>query len=398
MFESIVIRKSDENGIVTWGAIAEALLFYQNTRIVIGHGTLVSLAKTGRIGDLVALVKEGRLQAVHCEETLATITNSHGVSQAHDFGTFTLLGHGDDRGKNRAERIEIGLRQNGIDARRARTEAREFVDAVPRKSFINDDFVKGGILNAARADSKDIATLRGLLQVGLAAIPGGYDAGNNLRADYVQSDLGYFLFTNIDFDRVNRRRTSMIPPLEPMTPAHLFNLILESRADMHLAAFYGGDFATTNSNSALVRWRQEHLLRRSNLNLQAREQFSELVLADFPSVRDVIDNGERSFNDLLRLLDKAQKFKTWLAKASPDQKLVSQYIEALKADTWADKAPVKGLRYLFSLGSGSLDPTAGVVSGAADAFLLDRLLKGWRPNHFVDETLKPFLGKKEVDR
>ena len=183
----------------------------------------------------------------------------------------------------------------------------------------------------------------------------------------------------------------MRPAIELLTPAALLNLILESRADMHLAAFYGGDFITTTANSALVRWRQAHLFERVDRNREAREQYSELVLANSPSIQDVIDSGERSFSEFLKLLDKAQKFKTWLAKATPDQKLVSQYIEALKADTWADKAPVKALRYFFSLGTGCADPTGGMVSGAADAFLLDRFLKGWRPNHFVDDRLKPFL-------
>ena len=133
------------------------------------------------------------------------------------------------------------------------------------------------------------------------------------------------------------------------------------------------------------------MFERADRNREAREQFSELVLADCPSIPDVIDSGERSFAEFLKVLDKAQEFKTWLTNANPDQKLVSQYIEALKADTWADKAPVKALRYLFSLGTGSVDPTAGIVSGAADTFLVDKLLKGWRPNHFVDDRLKPFL-------
>ncbi|WP_159273990.1 hypothetical protein [Variovorax boronicumulans] len=322
---------------------------------------------------------------------MGTITNSHGVSQAHDFGAMTMIGHEDDRGKNRAERIEISLRTNGIDPGKAKAQAQAFVDAVPVKSFEKDDYVKGGIPNAARMDAKDRTTLKGLLRAGLAAVPGGYDAGDRLEVDYVLSDLGYFLFTNIDFAAVNKRRAGMRPAIEPLTPAALFNLILESRADMHLAAFYGGDFITTTANSALVRWRQAHLFERADRNREAREQYSELVLANSPSIQDVIDSGERSFSEFLKLLDKAQKFKTWLAKATPDQKLVSQYIEALKADTWADKAPVKALRYFFSLGTGCADPTGGMVSGAADAFLLDRFLKGWRPNHFVDDRLKPFL-------
>lgn len=394
MFESILLRNSEETGNITLGAIAEALLFYQNSRIFIGPGTLISFARDDSLGEILALVKEKRLQAVHCEETLATITHSHGVSQAHSFGAMTLVGHEEVRGRNRAERIEISLRNIGLDASKARAQAKAFVDLVPSRSLEKDDYVKGGIPNAARMDANDHATLKGLLRVGLAAVPGGYDAGDKLEADYVLSDLGYFLFTNVDFAAVNKRRASMNPLLEPLTPAALLNLILESRADMHLAAFYGGDFITTTASSALIRWRQAHLFERADRHREAQDQFSELVLPDCPSVRDVIDSGERSFAEFLKVLDKAQKFKAWLAKANPDQNLVSEYIEAMKADTWADKIPVKALRYLFSLGTGYADPTGGMVSGAADTFLLDRFMKGWRPNHFIDDRLKPFLGSE----
>lgn len=394
MFESIVLRNSQEAGNVTLGAMAEALLFYQNTRVIIGHGMLVSLARGGVLSDIIGLVREGRLQAVHCEETLGTITNSYGVLQAHDFASFKLVGHESDRGANRLERVEISLRTQGIEPRTAKTLATAFVEAIPQKSFTKDDYLKGGIPAAARADARDINTLKGLLRVGLAAVPGGYDAGDDLRAEFVLSDLGYFLFANIDFAGINTRRAAMTPALEPLTPAALLNLVLESRADMHLAAYYGGDFTTTAPNSALVRWRQAHLLDRTNLNREEKENFSEIILPDYPSVREVIDSGERSFTEFLKLLDKAQKFKAWLAKANPDQKLVSQYIEALKADTWTEKTPIKTLRYVVSLGAGLVDPTLGVIAGVADAFILDRYLKGWRPNHFVDSRLKPFVAQK----
>lgn len=388
-----MLRNSQEAGNVTLGAMAEALLFYQNTRVIIGHGMLVSLARGGLLSDIIGLVREGRLQAVHCEETLGTITNSYGVLQAHDFASFKLVGHESDRGANRLERVEISLRTQGIEPRTAKALATAFVEAIPQKSFTKDDYLKGGIPAAARADATDINTLKGLLRVGLAAVPGGYDAGDDLRADFVLSDLGYFLFANIDFAGINMRRAAMTPALDPLTPAALLSLVLESRADMHLAAYYGGDFTTTAPNSALVRWRQAHLLDRTNLNREEKENFSEIILPDYPSVREVIDNGERSFTEFLKLLDKAQKFKVWLAKANPDQKLVGQYIEALKADTWTEKTPIKTLRYVVSLGAGLVDPTLGVIAGLADAFILDRYLKGWRPNHFVDSRLKPFVAQ-----
>lgn len=391
MFESIVLRNSGDAGNITLGAIAEALLFYQNTRIIIGQGTLVSLARNGDLGAVLDLIKQGRLQAVHCEETLCTLSNPFGAVSTFDFASSMLVGHEEEHGKNRLERVEISLRLNGIDRRKAKNQAQAFVDSVPLKSLTKDDYIKGGVLNAARQDAKNNFMLKGLLRAGLIAVPGGYDVGDDLHAEFVQSDLGYFLFTNIDFPEINKRRALMDSALEPLTLNFLLALILESRADMHLAAFYGGDFATTSANSAMVRWRQAHLLKRTELNQQAKEQFSELVLTDYPTIREVIDGGDRPFTDFLKLLDKTHKFKTWLAKASPDQNLISQYIAALTKDTWADKVPTKGLRYLFSICAGLADPTPGLLSGAADVFILDRFIKGWRPNHFVDDRLKPFL-------
>ncbi len=390
MFDNIVLRNSDQ-GNVTLGAIAEALLFYRNTRLIVGHGLLVSLAKIGALDAVMQLIEEGRLQAVHCEETLGTITRNFGVSQTYDFAAFTLIGHEQFRGKSRVDRIEISLRSNGIDSRTARKSAEKFVNLVPAKSMTNDDYVKGGIINAARMDARDKPILKELLRAGLCAVPGGYDPGEGLDVDYIESELGYFLFSNIDFSVVNARRKSLQPNLEPVTLAYLLNLVLDSRADMHLAAFYGGDFSTTSANSALVQWRQSCLLERTRLNLESRESFSEIVLEDYPSVREIVDSRERSFAEFLKLLDKAHKFKTWLIQANPDQRLVNQYIHALRVDTWADKAPFKLLKYVFSLGMGAADPTSGIVSGAADAFVVDRLIKGWRPNHFVDDRLKPFL-------
>jgi hypothetical protein len=54
-----------------------------------------------------------------------------------------------------------------------------------------------------------------------------------------------FVFTNIDLESVNRRRAQAVPPVEPLTIAYLLNQILEARADLALASFYGGDFVTS---------------------------------------------------------------------------------------------------------------------------------------------------------
>ena len=50
------------------------------------------------------------------------------------------------------------------------------------------------------------------------------------------------------------------------------------------------------------------------------------------------------------------------------------------------------LRYVLGLAADFAGPLGlGKAFSAADAFVVDKILKGWRPNHFVDKNLMPFV-------
>jgi hypothetical protein len=62
--------------------------------------------------------------------------------------------------------------------------------------------------------------------------------------------------------------------------------------------------------------------------------------------------------------------------------------------------PAKSVRWLLFNAAGLAlaavtSPAAGAAVGvglsAADTFLLDKLLKGWKPNQFVEGPLKEFI-------
>jgi hypothetical protein len=38
---------------------------------------------------------------------------------------------------------------------------------------------------------------------------------------------------------------------------------------------------------------------------------------------------------------------------------------------------------------------AGLALGATDSFIVDRLLKGWRPNQFIEGPLRDFVCEKK---
>jgi len=120
-----------------------------------------------------------------------------------------------------------------------------------------------------------------------------------------------------------------------------------------------------------------------------------------PSIRNAVNTGQRTIGDVIRLVEKAEKFKDWLKNQKEGADLRNAYLSAVTHIDWAEKFPPRALRWLiFAAASGVtglvLNPLTGALAGAAlsatDSFLIDRLVKGWKPNQFVDGPLKSFLG------
>jgi hypothetical protein len=225
----------------------------------------------------------------------------------------------------------------------------------------------------------------------LVHLPGGYDPGDLLNLEVIKSTLGHFIYDNIDFNGINERRAAMVPSLEPVTMAHVLSFIQDARADMALAAHYGGDFVSSTVTSAVVRLKYDTLLQRGGKNAGDRREFASVVFPDMPTIAEAVDSGERSFQDFLKLLDKSNRFRSWLKSANPDEGLTREYLRAVTSQDWIQTAKPKTIRYLLALAVDAASPLAGFAAGFADNFLIEKLLSGWRPSHFVNDRLVPFL-------
>ena len=138
-------------------------------------------------------------------------------------------------------------------------------------------------------------------------------------------------------------------------------------------------------------------LRRRDANAEDIGLFHELVVPEFPTIREVINSGERSVGDFLKLLSEAEKFKKWLTKANPDIGLIQSYYKEVTKKSWVETLPGKAIRFVVAAGAGfgaaaAGGPAAGLGVGATNSFLLDRILKGWRPNRFIEGPYKKFVG------
>lgn len=392
MFEHIVLRNSETGSSISAGQIAEALLYYQKVHLFIDRGTLFNLIRQIGVNGILRLLRRPEISAVYCDELLGTHTENFDVAQYHKYVEITIAGH-KDTGHLRSphERLEYELGRQGVPRKERSRFSRVFLGLVPVRKFSGNHFVQGGIANAAKLDLLDIDYASQAIRSAIAVSPGGYAVDDDLKLEVIDTDRGAVVFTNIDMDLINQRRAQSIPGIEPLTIANLLTKILEARADLALASFYGGDFVTSAATSSIIQIRYAELLRRTRINGDSMNQFTEVVLPDSPSLAEVIDSGERSFDDFLILLDRAARFKDWLKTVNPDEGLIRTYMHEISSESWIQRLPAKSIRYLFTVALDATNPAVGMISGFVDNFIIEKLLSGWRPNHFVSGKLSPFV-------
>lgn len=380
MFEKIVVRTSTDGTSLTLGELAEALLFYQNVHIILDHGSLNGFLLKLGVSKFLELFSRPNVSGVYVEELLGTQTQIFGVTPRYMFGAFTL---GDTEGvpESHLKRLELVLRRQGHSNRSAKKYAEKFLEKIPVRHLTSNYYVKGGILQAANADLDDTLLINEAIRIALLK-----DAPDALldpfKIEVVRQGIYFFVFTDSKFDSILKRRA----PETANTMARLIGNVLNARADTILAAHYGGEFYTSEVTSSIVRLRHRELLKRIGIDQKEIEQFNEIVLSDCPSLREVINSGERTFDEFLELLDKADRFKRWVGGVNADRKLVDNYVRDASAQGWINSLPGKAIRYVIGTAVGIVEPITGAAASAADTFLAEKILGGWRPNHFVDRA------------
>lgn len=396
MFEKIVLRRSETGPALTAGDLAEALLFYQNVHLVLDFGTLGSFLSGIGSERLLHVLARKNVSSVYCEESLATHTQRYGASEAHNFVAFTFFGSKESGHlTSRRKRLEEIFSRHGHDKRASRKLAERFLKLVPVRKLSDDFFLPGGIVKAATTDLHDPSFVHEAIRRIVVNTDGAPTTLKDFKFELLHTDSQFFVFTDLNIDGINAVRRSFNPPEDNVTVAHFLNEILMARADIALAAHYGGDFYTSKVSSQIVRLRYGELLTRAGISSTELQQFHEIVLPESPTVREAIDSGERSFDEFLQLLDKSQHFRDWIQGIHPDEKVVRAYLTEVTAEGWIQKLPSKTLRYVLGIAVDVVSPIAALGLSALDTFLLEKIVGGWRPSHFVENHLKRFLTTPE---
>lgn len=310
MFEKIVLRRSDAGPALTAGELAEALFFYQNVHIVLDFPSLGGLISKIGMPTLLSLLSRSNVSAVYCEEIVGTHTENVGTMKSHSFVGVTLADSqnaGDLH--SRKQRLEYVLHRHGYGKRQARRLVERFRQHVPVRKLTDNHFVNGGVLKAAWEDLLDPSFIHESMRRVVSHMLEPQLLPSEFRFTIRPNYPSFYMDTNLDFQAINAKRKSCDPMLNDVTPAGLITNVLQARADTVLAAHYGGEFYTSDLTSEIIRLRYGELLRRMGVEQQELREFREIVISDSPTIREVINSGERTFDEFLSLLDKSQRFR-----------------------------------------------------------------------------------------
>ncbi len=406
MFESITLRGGqsylDTN--IDVGTFAEALLFYQNVHLVLDRSNLVLLVKDVGIDNFRLLLDSGACTATFFRDMTGV------VGQPLSGTALTELQF-------------VSFEFSGADAKARKLRDKEqFLDPFMRDK--NPNFPTGKLERLfERISVKHTDDLR-VQGVGpIQAAQGDLDDGQYIwravtdllkefvpefqasPSDYFRikrlSESKFIIETNLNFDQLNTLYHARVPPgHSTITPDYLMAHMLTTRWNLALALKYGTDLVTSDISSHLLELRLRGILEKRSANAARLSRFENVILQKTKSVREAIDSGSLTFDNFMKLLEEADKFKRWLKGKPMDVDLVDSYYQEISKKGWIDKLPARATRFtLFTLlgfgasalTSGAGGVAAGVGLAAFDSFVIDKIVRGWKPNQFVEGSMKRIL-------
>ncbi len=391
MFERLAIRQSSSTSLgkpLDLGLLAEALIFYGEVRLIANRALLTSLLHAATPEVVLEFLEDGFLILAYEADNVAIRTDNTGTPLETHEPIYFSMPHAE-----LPELLPQILRElygKSGKARRVSARLARCIEVLRHSPALTEE---------ARNELSDQRYVSASVESLLRTYVPGYEGPR--RFNVHRSGDKLVVSSDIRFPEANRIYHERIPPTHSsLSPAYLLAHLLNVKADLHFAARFNSEIAIDDVNALIMRQHLGHIFETLHRSSGATASFQEFIFDDTRAIAEAMRSGTRTLGDLLPILPKAQRFKTWLQTESAQRDVVKAYFREAMERTWVDALPAKSLRwFIFSgagvvsdtLGAGGLGIATGVTLGAFDTFVVDKLLKGWKPNQFVDDYLRTFV-------
>jgi hypothetical protein len=398
VFKRILVhRPAKTNQRVDLGLVAETLLFYQHMDLIIDYGSLQGFVADVGMDSLVTLLERPEVTMTFMSNAAGVHSQRKGLLEHHGFRLMQLARPSGGSDLNNETRLRSALQRGNNDTPPTDEQLRRIVDVVHFAEIGADRRPEANLGRAIKDDLSDRDyTSRASSALIRSMIP-GFDVPVDWRFEMVPiTEEGFICVSNYDFGTLNQQHGALTRP-------YIAALLFDARMVLNLAAQYGTELMADPRIEAIIDVKLADILRKSRRSTQQIAALQSLTLNNGHAVREAINSGERSFGEFLELLDMASRFKEWLANVDPTVENLTHHYQNVCGNHWIDTLPGKTLRFGFFTGAGAIIEALGVPGatkiglglGAADTYLTDSIIKGWRPNQFIERTLQPFVNNEK---
>jgi hypothetical protein len=404
MFDNAIITRVGVDKRVDIGLLAETMFFYDSVHLVLDSSSIVALAKRIPSGELLALLRRPEIKLSYVQHGFGVV--SAGQPRCHQFVAMNFAGTKPGRKKlPYKEEISYFLRREVGVSPEIKQLSRLLLDKVVLHRFKSFPEHEKIIPRLAQLDCSDKDFLTAAAATTLKHLLPSYVVPNDFAFELIDTGQGYAVYTNIDFSRLNPiYHQSVSPEHSSLSAEYLLAHIIDARSETYFASEYMGEVVTVPILSDIIRLKHFAFIQRREQSNTDLRLFEDVIVPEFPTIRETLNSKSRTLSEFLTLLDKADKFKEWLRTRNPDAGLIRSYQLSATEQTWADKLPSKSIRFAIATGLGiladammpsGLGTLAGVGVGGIDALYLDRIVKGWRPSQFITGPYREFVSPSE---
>lgn len=393
MFDKIIFKNQSGYGpLIDIGAIAEALLFYGHVSIVANSATIKYLLQKIPPFVLLDLVRNERIAILYTADQVGvSTTDRQGRLPLHSLIKFSSPEHTIDRipSKYFYERTKNRLASSQFTKHIKQVDHGSFDQEAVLSTFDNIEVIESSVDSIVRFLAPQ------------------YSQSDTIRFRVERENNGFIIDTNINFRELNTEYHRKVPKEHSsMSEAYLLSIFQTSQEELYFAGELDSEVAVSSLSRKIHAKTIDSILNRSFESERKIEAFSALTLESGHAIRESINNGKLQFSEVVTLLDKADKFREWLEKQPADDELIKNYYQAVIEDSWVEKLPAKSTRWgVFTaagagidlLGAGGFGTAIGAALGAFDTFVLDKLIGGWKPHHFVEGDLVKLISEKGID-
>ncbi|MEK0336859.1 MAG: hypothetical protein QQN41_05420 [Nitrosopumilus sp.] len=392
MFKSIYFstqNKQDSNNPIDIGWLVECMFFYERTTVIANTSILVQLFRYFGIERIIELIEEGLIQLIYTESHVGIITNTINGVQYHDTCQFTSPQH---TYQNEIRKICIEVKGSPGRGRRAARRIEDKIEVQHHENIIfegaRNSFVDQNYISLA---AKQV----------LASLVPELPELSSTTFSTNKTPKGIEVISNINFDSVNKIYHKRVSPSHStITPALILSHLLDVESELYFSSNNLSEIAASSLSAKLIEQKISYVLEKSKNSAEKIENFQGFVFKNSKAIREAVNSNTIDIDELIVVLKKSMKFKEWLVDVNPDEDLINSYYSEVTKETVIDKLPCKSVRWGIFTGlgiladtifTGGLGTASGIALGALDTFYLDKLIHGWKPNHFIEDDVKKLI-------